>query len=99
MGLETLLRLEQRLRRSVEGFPPAVRGGLLDALTAPDAERAAAIGRLYRSGKAPALAELLIDLEEEPAAKALVVGELRRLSREHGAGRLSNTSRMRSSSR
>lgn len=39
-----------------------------------------AIGELYKDEKLRTFAELMIDLEQEPAARALVVGELRRLS-------------------
>jgi hypothetical protein len=50
-------------------------------LTLPDDERAQAIGEMFQEGITPNLAELLIDLEEEPALRALVVRELRRLTR------------------
>jgi hypothetical protein len=44
-------------------------------------ERASAIGDLHRSGIAPNLAELLIDLEEVEGVRAMVREELLRLAR------------------
>jgi hypothetical protein len=49
----------------------------LRVLTADDATRADAIGNLYSTGVVPATVELLIDAEEEPALRALLVGFLR----------------------
>jgi hypothetical protein len=46
-----------------------------------DAERAWEIGRLHQGGIAPATAELLIDCEEDPALRAVVVGMLREAER------------------
>ncbi len=43
----------------------------------PDDDRAAAIGRLYQDPGLIGLAELLIDLEEEPAIRKLVAAEPR----------------------
>lgn len=78
-----LLDIEQRLQNAVEALPPQVRPGVLRILTLPDKERADAIGTLYQTGPAVrSLAELLIDLEAEPRAKALVRAELRRLLHE-----------------
>jgi hypothetical protein len=37
---------------------------------------------MFQEGITPNLAELLIDLEEEPALRAAVVAELRRLTRD-----------------
>lgn len=58
---------------------------LIDILTSPDAGRTEMIGRLHRSGSTAGVAELLMDLEEEPAARALVVGILNELQREAGS--------------
>ena len=46
-----------------------------------DAERARGIGDLHRSGILPATAELLIDAEEDPYLRAVLVGLLREASR------------------
>lgn len=69
--------LERRLREVMPQFPDRTRAYLLQVLTLPDDERAREIGALFRSGIAPSLAEILIDLEEDPAARALMVGQLR----------------------
>jgi hypothetical protein len=42
-----------------------------------DAERAREIGDLHQSGILPATTELLIDTEEDPALRAVLVGMLR----------------------
>lgn len=48
---------------------PAARE-LLDAITRPDADRAALIGRLYARADGEWLAELLMDLEGEEGERA-----------------------------
>ena len=50
---------------------------LLDVLTADDATRANVIGNLHATTMVPATAELLIDAEEDPALRAVLVGMLR----------------------
>jgi hypothetical protein len=68
-----------RIRVALEAFPEPLRSGLLRILTLPDLERAEAIGEMFQEGVTPNLAELLIDLEEEPVLRAAIVAELRRL--------------------
>jgi hypothetical protein len=63
-------------------MPAGVRAELLRILELPEAERASAIGDLHRSGIAPNLAELLIDLEEIEGVRAMVRVELLRMVRE-----------------
>jgi hypothetical protein len=46
-----------------------------------DAERAREIGALHGSGILPAISELLIDAEEDPALRAVLVGMLRESER------------------
>lgn len=77
-----LPHVEARFRAAVAAMPPASRSYMLDVLTLPAGDRAREIGGLHRSVVTPALAELLIDLEEEPAARAAVVGALREMSRD-----------------
>ena len=72
-----LARSEEQLRATLASMPPKIRALFLEALTLGDRERASAIGRLYRDGRFESLTELLIDLEEDAAARALVVGMLR----------------------
>jgi hypothetical protein len=52
-------------------------------LTIPrdDADRARRIGELYADDRSRSFPEFLIDLEEEPAARALVVGTPREFER------------------
>ena len=71
---------EQQLRAAVAAIPAEVRAFALEVATLSDEERPGAIGELYKDDKLRSFAELLIDLEEEPAARALVVDELRRLA-------------------
>jgi hypothetical protein len=65
-----------RIRIALDAFPTAIRSGLLRILTLPDRERAEAIGEMFQEGITPNLAELLIDLEEEPAIRATVRGRV-----------------------
>ncbi len=47
----------------------------------PEPDRARRIGEIHADQRSRSFAELPIDLEEDPAAQALVVGELRELDR------------------
>jgi len=71
---------QQQLRTALAAIPAEVRAFALEVATVPDEERAGAIGELYKDEKLRTFGELMIDLEQEPAAWALVVGELRRQS-------------------
>ena len=55
----------EALREIVLAYPERDRRALLRVLTAPPAERAEAIGRLYRESGGSVTAELLIDLEAD----------------------------------
>jgi hypothetical protein len=70
---------DRRLRKSLSRIPSTDRVYLLRVLTADDATRADAICNLHATGLVPATVELLIDAEEEPALRALLVGFLREL--------------------
>lgn len=77
MGLP---EIEQRFREVVATIPPPARVEILRILTIrDDAQRAREIGRLCGSGITPATAELLIDAEEDPALRAVLVGMLRNI--------------------
>ncbi len=70
--------MEQRLGELVAAIPPPARAEMLRVLTiTDDAERAREIGALYGSGILPTTSELLIDAEEDPALRAVLVGMLR----------------------
>jgi hypothetical protein len=76
--------VDQRIERAVADFPTELRPWLLGVLTAPADDRARAIGELYADGKTSALAELLIDMEEDPIGeqvRAMVATALRRAMR------------------
>jgi hypothetical protein len=73
----TLPELEEMLRERLSAFPPAARAELLHVLMLPDFGRAATMGEYWRHAKTRSFAELLIDLEEDRVARALVVGMLR----------------------
>lgn len=75
--MRTLPEYERLLQECLTAFGRAPRVELLRVLMLPDIERAARIGEFHRNPKTRALAVLLIDLEEDPAASALVVGMLR----------------------
>jgi hypothetical protein len=84
-----LLELEQRPAELVAAIPSPARADVLRVLTIrDDADRAREIGALYGSGIAPATAELLIDAEEDPALRAVLVGMLRNIieGRQEGGG-------------
>ena len=67
-------------------YPPRVRSLMLEVLTIRDAaERARRIGELHADERGRGFAEFLIDLEEDPAARAFVVGVLREGGRKRRA--------------
>jgi hypothetical protein len=70
-------QLEQRLRKRLDALGPVPRGELLHVLMLPDFERAGRIGEFYGDARTRTFAELLIDLEEDRVARAVVVGMLR----------------------
>ena len=57
--------LDEIAARVVAALGEAGARELLDALTPPDADRAALIGRLHQRADTEWLAEVLIDLEED----------------------------------
>jgi hypothetical protein len=70
-----------RLRARLEALPPAARAELIHVLRLPDFERADRIGEFWASPKTRIFGELLIDLEEDKVAKAVVWGLLRETER------------------
>jgi hypothetical protein len=78
-----LFEFDRRMAQMLRTMPAPVRVELLRILELPEAERAFAIGDLHRSGIAPNLAELLIDLEEVEGVRAMVREELLRIGREY----------------
>jgi hypothetical protein len=75
--MRRLPEYERLLRECLNAFGPAPREELLRVLTLSGFERAAGIGEFHSNPRTRALAELLIDLEEDRYARAVVVGLLR----------------------
>lgn len=69
------------MAQALTAYPPRVRSLMLGVLTLTDAERARRIGELYADKRSRGFAEVLIDLEEDPAARAFVVGMLKEMDR------------------
>ncbi len=72
----TFEEMEQAFRRRLEALPPATRAELLHVLRLPDLDRADAIGTFWGHPETRTFGELLIDLEEDKAARAVVFGLL-----------------------
>jgi hypothetical protein len=72
--------LERRLQR-LDALGPAPRAELLHVLMLPDFERADRIGEFWGHPKTRTFGELLIDLEEDKAARAVVFGLLAEMQR------------------
>jgi hypothetical protein len=68
--------IEARLYARLEAFSPAARAELLHVLRLPDFDRADRIGEFWASPETRTFGELLIDLEEDKAARAVVFGLL-----------------------
>jgi hypothetical protein len=77
----TFDQIEAALRKRLEALPPAARAELLYVLRLPDFGRVARIGEVWASPETRTFGELLIDLEEDKAARAVVFGMLRQFDR------------------
>jgi hypothetical protein len=71
-----LEQLERVLRERLDALDPP-RAELLQVLLLPDFDRADRIGEYYRNPKTRRFAELLIDAEQDPHLRAVLVGMLR----------------------
>ena len=69
--------LDGILRDRLDAIGPEPRAILQDVLMLPDHERARRISELYGDPRTQTFADLLMDLEESPHARAVVLGELR----------------------
>jgi hypothetical protein len=69
--------LERTLAARLDALPAQARDLLRATLMLPDYDRAARIGDFYADKRAKTFAELLMDLEESPHARAVVLGMLR----------------------
>jgi hypothetical protein len=66
--------LERRLRARLDALEPAPRAELLHVLMLPDFDRADRTGEFYGFPGSRTFAELLIDLDEDKAGRAIVFG-------------------------
>ena len=73
--------LERRLRERLDALGPAPRAELLHVLMLPDLGRAERIGEFWGYPESRAVAELLIDCEEDRVLRAVLVGMLREMER------------------
>jgi len=69
-----LEQLERVLRERLDALGPAPGAQLLHVLMLPDFDRADRIGEFYKNPKTRTFAELLIDVEEDPYLRAVLVG-------------------------
>jgi hypothetical protein len=75
-----LAEIEQRLRVLITAIPEPGRAEILRVLKIrDDAQRAREVGNLHRSGVLPVTSELLIDAEEDPALRAVLVGMIQEI--------------------
>ena len=81
---EERLPIERELPRRVHALKPTAQAELLRVLTMSRKKRARRIGALYQMPTLQTCAELLIDIEDDPAARAFVLAELRIMEREDG---------------
>jgi hypothetical protein len=69
--------VERRLQEHLGALGPEPRAELLQVLMLPDGERAERLDGYYGDKHTRTLAQLLLELEELPQARAAVLGELR----------------------
>jgi hypothetical protein len=77
----TFDEMEAALRERLQALPPAARAELKHVIRLPDLERAGRIGEFWGRPETRTFGELLIDLEEDKAARAVVFGLLREMER------------------
>ena len=73
--------MEAALRARLEALPPAARAELVHVLRLPDFDRVDRIGEFLGHPETREFGELLIDLEEDRAARAVIFGLLREMER------------------
>jgi hypothetical protein len=79
--MPTLRELEETLRERLDALGPAPRPELRHVLIVRYLERAERIGEFWSYPESRTFAELLIDLEEDKAARAVVFGLLAEMQR------------------
>lgn len=71
--------MEAVLKARLKALPPAARAELVHVLRLPDFDRVGRIGEFWGHPGTRTFGELLIDLEEDKAAQAVVFGLLREI--------------------
>ena len=69
--------IEPALRDRLNALGPETRAVLLHVLKLPDLERVRSIGEFYGDPRTRDFSQLLVDLEESPQTRAVVMGYLR----------------------
>ena len=69
--------VERQLRDRLDALGPPVRGELLRTLMLPDYDRARRIGDFWVEPRSRTFAEMLIDCEESPHTRGVLIGMLR----------------------
>jgi hypothetical protein len=73
---KSLIGLERKIRRHLERLPPAARAELAHVLPLRDFDRIEVIGDYWANPKTRPFAKLLLECEENRAARQLLVGTL-----------------------
>ena len=76
-GMTKLEDVERLLLDRLDAIGPTSRAVLQHTLSLPDHERASRIGDFFSDPRTQTFAKLLIDLEESPQLRAVVLGDLR----------------------
>ena len=74
--MDDLEDLDRTLRERLDAIGPEARAILLHVLKLPNLERVRSIEEFYGDPRTRTFAQLLVDIEESPHARAFVLGEL-----------------------
>ena len=75
--MDDLDDIDRSIRDRLDAIGPEARAILLHVLKQPDLERVRSIGEFHSDPRTRGFAQLLVDIEESPHARALVLDELR----------------------
>jgi hypothetical protein len=74
--MDDLEDFDRTFRERLDVIGPEARAILLHVLKLPVLERVRSIGEFYGDPRTRTFAQLLVDIEESPHARAFVLGEL-----------------------
>ena len=74
--MDDLEDVDRTLRARLDAIGPEARAILLHVLKLPNLERVRSIEEFYGDPRTRTFAQLLVDIEESPHARAFVLGEL-----------------------